>query len=238
MSSNYLDVLDYALMDIDISNALFTESNATDFIVKIKNTLNELQIKVKEYAVLQNREVKLSDGKTITKYQKGIDDKVDYLLSLKSKNITSVDCYDLSKVRSTFPNMIDSLGQCIEANFIKDFNTISDIDKAYNIVGNMISDFDDLLDKYYSETRLNVDTAIKILRNSDDNPGTSRCLSTTFRILNSLESKCSRIEMKDNSSEVGKHHFYLTKKAISMFGKFAIHWIKILDNNYDIEFAR
>lgn len=237
MSNYYLEVLDSALMDIDISNSLFTESNGTDFFRNIKNTFNDLQIKVKEYAILQDSKLKSKDGKVISKYQKGIDDKVEYLLSLKSKNITSVDCYDYSKIRKVFPNMLDSLSQCIEANLLKSFSNIKDVDRAYDTFDAMLSDFSDLLDKYSNETRLNVDTCINILRDSQDNPGSTKNLATMFSTLNKLESKLSTLKLDDKDS-VDTHHFYCIKKAISRFGKFAISWIKVLDKNYDIEFSR
>lgn len=236
MSNYYLEVLDDCLMDLDISNALFTESNTADFLRTIKNTFNELQIKVKEYAIMQDSKLKDKDGNLISKYQKGIDDKVDYLLSLKSKNITSVDCYDYSKIRRVFPNMLDSLSNCIDATLLKDFKSVKDIDSAYDTFDAMLSDFSDLLDKYSNETRLNVDTCIKILRDSMDDSGSTKNLSIMFSTINKLEHKISSLKLDD--SEVDKHQFYCIKKAISHFGKFAIRWIKILDKNYDIEFSR
>lgn len=237
MSNHYLDVLDECLLDIDISKSLFTESNTMDFIKTIKNSLNELHIKVKEYAILQDSKLKDKDGNNISKYQKGINDKVDYLLSLKSKNITSVDCYDYSKIRKVFPNMLDSLDNCISANLLRDLKSTKEVDNAFNTFDTMLSDFSDLLDKYSNETRLNVDTCIKILRDSEDNSGSTKTLSTMFNVVNKLEHKASTLNL-DSDDDVKKYHLYHLKKAIRSFGKFSIYWIKELDTNYDIEFSR
>lgn len=237
MSNYYLEVLDDVLMDIDISNALFTESNTINFFKSIKNSLNELQIKVKEYAILQDSKMKSKDGKVISKYQQGIDDKIEYLISLKSKNISSVDCYDYSKIRKTFPNMLDSLSNCIDATLIRDLESEKEIDNVYKTFSTMLGDFSDMLDRYSNETRLNVDTAIKILQDSDDKSGADKYLSSMFSSLNKLEHKVSSLRL-DKDNDISNYHIYIIKKSISSFGKFATHWIKTLDKNYDIEFTR
>ena len=205
MNNYYLERLDDVLIDIDISNALFTEANGIDFITHIKDSLIDLQIQIKEYGILQDSKVKSKDGKTISKYKKEIDDRIQYLLSLKSKNINQVDCYDYSKIRSTFPNMLDSINQCIDANLIKKIDNIKDIEKGYKTYEVMLSDFSDLLDKYSYQTRLSVDTCIDILRDSEKlRSDSSKYLTTMFTILNKFERKISELENND----IDETHIY------------------------------
>ena len=239
MNTYYLEVLDDALMDTDISNALFMESNTKDFFTKIKNTLNEARIKVKEYTILQKNKVDSEDGKSISKYQKGIEDRINHLLSMKSKNITSVDCYDYSKARKAFPNMLDALYNNINGTVIQDAKSKEEIDKNYKSFKCMINDFSDLLDTYTKETRLNVDTAIRILRDSDDSDSVEN-LSKLFSALNSLEKKNASLESNHDNydNELYNYHTLIIRKAISSLVKFGASWIKTFSKNYDIEFSR
>ena len=186
MNGYYLEVLDDALTDIDLCNAIFTESNMTEYMNTLKNAFMNLQIKVKEYTILQNVKVTSKDNKVITKYQKGIEDRIDHLLSMKSKNINNVECYNYSKVRTMFPNMLTSLNSTIEANILKSYESKADIDGALKGFDTMVSDFNSMLESISMSTILNVDTAIRILWDSDGNKDSVKNLSTMFSALNKL----------------------------------------------------
>lgn len=235
MNNYYLNIIDNISSDIDIYTQLFSEASISDFCYTIKNTLHDIELKAKEYAILQNKNMEDTKEKT-SKYKKGKESRINFLLNLKSKNIRYVNCYDYSKASDTFSNMLDSLSVNIESNLLKHMMDEDQINKGRESFLVMLHDFNNSLEDYTKETKMAVDSCIRILEDSDNIYKTPKYLSTFFKSINKIDNTVRDLKFED--SYLSNIHIYAIKKATSEYIKFSKHWINELTYTYPIEFTR